>query len=223
MSAEAGVFLVPPCQQSVRTLYRDDWIWVVDKPAGLLSVPGRDPRNKDSVFTRLSTQQDDLRVVHRLDLGTSGVMVFACHVEAQRALGRQFEQRLVEKRYEALVDGWVAADYGTIDWPLMSDWSRRPRQKACLVEGKAALTFWQLLQRDQECGVSRLRLFPRTGRSHQLRVHLALLGHPILGCHFYGNGRSQGASSRLCLHATELQFKHPGDGRDCRFFSERPF
>lgn len=223
MSGPAQPYLVPPCTAAVEVLYQDPWLLVARKPTGLLSVPGRDPRNRDSVQTRLRADYPELRIVHRLDMDTSGLMLLARDAIAQAALNRQFAERKVSKAYIALVAGVMPAVAGEIDLPLICDWPNRPRQKVCHLHGKPALTRWSLLEGDRQRGHSRLRLTPVTGRSHQLRLHLAAIGHPILGCAFYADAPSRASAPRLCLHAQRLGFVHPGRGQWIEFVDPAPF
>ncbi len=202
-------------------LYIDDSLLVVDKPAGLLAVPGRGPAGADNLVTRVQQAHPEACTVHRLDMSTSGLMLLARGADMQRALNRSFEQRVVHKRYEAVVHGLVAEDTGCIDVPLMADWPRRPRQKVDWTSGKPSLTRWQVLARDHAAHRTRLRLEPVTGRTHQLRVHLLHLGHAIVGDDLYGTDATP--TSRLLLHACELRFMHPENGSDCSFTSEAPF
>jgi len=159
-------------------------------------------------------------LVHRLDRDTSGVMVFALGPHAQRHLGLQFERRQVAKTYVARVAGRLEPDRGTIDLPLIVDWPNRPRQKVCFETGREAQTDWRVLRRD--AGETRVRLCPRTGRSHQLRVHMQALGHPILGDPFYAEGAARD-HPRLMLHSEELRLRHPDGGEGMRFRSRAPF
>lgn len=200
-------------------LHVDAYLLVVDKPAGLLSVPGRLPEHQDCLLARLREDHPDALVVHRLDQVTSGLMVFARDAAAQRALSIQFQRREVGKRYEALVEGVVADDAGQIDLPLICDWPNRPRQMVDTKRGKPSLTRWKVLQRDPQAKRTRLALEPVTGRSHQLRVHLASIGHPIAGDTFYG---AQPAP-RVLLHACGLGFAHPVAGVAMAFESPAPF
>ncbi|MEO1551175.1 MAG: RluA family pseudouridine synthase [Pseudomonadota bacterium] len=209
------VYAPPP--GALRILHKDAHITVLDKPAGLLSVPGKDPAHSDCVQARLRAHDPDSRLVHRLDMDTSGVMVFARSPEAQRHLGLQFERRHVRKTYMAVVAGVLVEGEGEIDLPLIADWPNRPLQKVCFETGKPSQTAWRVVARSVE--QTRLALFPRTGRSHQLRVHLMALGHPILGDRFYGGA----AASRLMLHATQLCLRHPKDGREMCFEAPVPF
>lgn len=198
------------------------WL-VVDKPAGWPTQPGRAADLPDSLATRAAALFGDVRVAHRLDMATSGLLVLARGAPAHAALSRAFRDRQVDKRYEAVVDGLVADDDGLIDRPLAADWPNRPRQQVDWLRGKPSVTCFRVLARDARAGCTRLQLTPLTGRSHQLRVHLLSLGHPILGDRLYGDARVAAAAPRLCLHATGLVFPHPVDGRPCRFGSPAPF
>ena len=202
-------------------LYIDDALLVVDKPAGLLAVPGRGLAGVDNLVTRVQQVHPEACTVHRLDMATSGLMLLARGPDMQRALSRSFEQRTVHKRYEAVVHGLVAEDAGCIDAPLAADWPRRPRQKVDRESGKPSLTRWQVLGRDAVGQRTRLRLEPVTGRTHQLRVHLLSLGHTIVGDGLYGTDATP--ASRLLLHACALRFRHPVHGSDCDFTSATPF
>jgi tRNA pseudouridine32 synthase/23S rRNA pseudouridine746 synthase len=201
-------------------LYEDRDVIAADKPAGLLAVPGRGEGGRDCLASRIATDRPDALVVHRLDQATSGVMVFGRGAAAQRALSMAFAGRQVHKRYEAVVLGIVADDAGTIDLPLSTDWPNRPRQQVDPVHGKPSQTRWQVLSRDAAARTTRLRLEPLTGRSHQLRVHLAALGHPIVGDTLYAPPHD---APRLLLHACALRLPHPRDGRTLDFTSALPF
>ncbi len=199
--------------------HADPYLLVAEKPAGLLSVPGRTPENQDCLVTRLQRAHPDALTVHRLDQVTSGLMLYALGKDMQAALSGLFERRQVSKRYEALVEGEVAAEAGEIALPLICDWPNRPRQMVDHERGKPALTRWQRLDYDPARGQTRLRLEPVTGRSHQLRVHLASLGHPIVGDVFYGAR----PAPRVCLHASALSFTHPVTGQALVLHSPAPF
>lgn len=207
----------------MQVLAVDEALIIVCKPAGLLSVPGRLPENKDCVITRLQAEFADALTVHRLDQVTSGLMVFARSKATQAHLSAQFAQRLVHKRYTAWVEGHVLEGSGSIDLPLICDWPNRPRQKVDFEQGKPALTHWRVLQRSvPSAGAAArtlLELTPITGRSHQLRLHLATIGHPIVGDDFYG---AQPAT-RVCLHASELGLRHPETGAALQWQSAAPF
>lgn len=192
---------------------------VAEKPAGLLSVPGRLPEHRDCLISRVQTRYADALTVHRLDQVTSGLVLIARGPAMQRALSMQFERRQVSKRYIALVEGLVEAESGEIALPLICDWPNRPRQQVDHAIGKPALTRWKVLSRDEATSRTRLELEPVTGRSHQLRVHLAEIGHPIVGDVFYGAA----PAPRVCLHAASLGLVHPADGVLVEFSSPAPF
>ncbi len=212
----------------LQPLYLDDALLVLDKPAGWLSVPGRGADKQDCLSARAQRQWPDARVVHRLDMATSGLMLMARSPAVQRALGDAFAQRRVHKRYVAVVAGRVAPppqDWGVIDLPLLLDWPRRPLSKVDWEHGKPSVTRWRVLSNDDRWpgGATRLELEPLTGRSHQLRVHLQALGHPILGDALYGDAVVVNAAPRLLLHASALAFSHPVSGADLSFVSPVPF
>lgn len=186
-------------------VYQDSDLVIVNKPTGLLTVPGLS--HPENAYHCLMTQFPTARVVHRLDMATSGLVIFALHHPAQKQLGKLFERRQVDKRYTAVVDGRLNSHMGEIACPLMGDWENRPKQKVDWLHGKPSLTGFRLLEQHQRS--ARLELTPYTGRSHQLRVHMLQLGHPILGDELYGSGKNVHATSRLLLHATELRFNHP--------------
>jgi tRNA pseudouridine32 synthase/23S rRNA pseudouridine746 synthase len=217
----------PPVNQAgpdePRVLHVDEALLVLRKPSGLLSVPGRGEERADCVASRIQARYPEARVVHRLDMATSGLMVFGLGLDAQRALGRAFETRRVDKRYEAVVAGRVTADAGQVDLPLLCDWPNRPRQMVDRERGKPALTHWRVQERDPLGAHSRVALHPITGRSHQLRVHLAALGHPILGDELYGDAASRHAAPRLLLHACRLGLPHPVTGEWLTFEDLAPF
>lgn len=200
----------PPATDPLPILFQDAYMLVVNKPAGLLSVPGRLDEHKDSLFTRLQAVYPDVLTVHRLDMATSGLMVFARGKAAHRTLSIAFEKRQIHKRYLARVWGRPDQPSGRVDLPLITDWPNRPRQMVDFEIGKPSQTEWTLLSSDDQ--TSLVKLSPVTGRSHQLRVHMAEIGHPILGDQFYGTPESRAAASRLCLHASELGLAHPETG-----------
>jgi len=199
--------------------YVDDALLVAEKPAGLLSVPGRLPENQDCVIARLQAQYPDALTVHRLDQVTSGLLLHARGKAVESALSVQFQQRQVGKRYEAVVEGVMVDDAGAVDLPLIVDWPNRPRQRVDLTLGKPALTRWQVLARDPDLQRTRVALEPVTGRSHQLRLHMASLGHPIVGDVLYGAA----PAARVHLHACHLQIVHPLSGQGMRFDSPVPW
>lgn len=216
-------FIVPFCEREIGIVHADAHIIVVDKPYGLLSVPGRDPANRDCVPSRLHREFGELRIVHRLDFDTSGLMILARDSDTHRHLNRQFEQRQVDKYYEALVWGVPAEDDGRIDLPICVDWPNRPKKIVDYENGKPAQTLYKVIDRDIENNIARVELQPITGRSHQLRVHLAEIGHPILGCPFYAHDAAKHAYSRLTLHAKQLELIHPATGSRMIFKAPVPF
>ena len=203
-------------------LYQDKHIMVVNKPSGLLSVPGRAPENKDSVMTRVQNDFPTAESVHRLDMATSGVIVVALTKAAERELKRQFREREPKKTYIARVWGHLGQDEGLIDLPLICDWPNRPKQKVCYETGKSAQTEYQVISRDDD-GSTRVKLSPITGRSHQLRVHMLAMGHPILGDGFYAHPEAKAMASRLQLHAQQLCITHPEFGTPMHFKCEAEF
>lgn len=201
-------------------VHADHEILVVNKPSGLLSVPGRGPEKADCLIERLRGAFPTVLLVHRLDLDTSGVMVFALTPHAQRVLSKQFEERKVKKNYVARVLGRLEPKTGRVDLPLIVDWPNRPLQKVDHAEGRAAQTDWRVVRASDD--ESRVRLFPLTGRSHQLRVHMAESGHPILGDPLYATETAKDYP-RLMLHAESLRIKHPETGIQQSFSAPAPF
>jgi tRNA pseudouridine32 synthase/23S rRNA pseudouridine746 synthase len=208
-----------PPDVPLRVIYQDDLVIVADKPAGLLSVPGKLEGRKDCLEGRLRAAFWDSLLVHRLDCDTSGVMIFARTKQAQGFLGQEFEKRRAKKVYVARVAGVMEADRGRVDLPIGADWEFRPRQRVDQEHGRAAVTDFEVVERGE--GETRVRLFPQTGRSHQLRVHMQALGHPILGDPIY-SGDSE-AWPRLMLHAEVLGLHHPGTGEWVEFRAGCPF
>lgn len=211
----------PPQAPWINICYQDEALVVVNKPAGLLSVPGRLQEHQDALSTRLQQQFVQCRVVHRLDMATSGLMVFALSADSHRHISTQFEHRQVRKRYVCRVNGGPPVEQGTLRSPLICDWPERPKQKIDWIRGKAATTHFALLK--HENNASLLTLYPVTGRSHQLRVHMQHMGCPILGDRLYAPADVVGQSHRLCLHAQALSFRHPSTQQWMHFSSEIPF
>jgi len=209
-----------PPMDPLDVVYLDHELLVVNKPPGLLSVPGRGALLADCLITRIQSEYPTALLVHRLDRDTSGAMVFALSANAQRHLGLQFEKRQIKKTYVARVWGQIEADTGTVDLPIIVDWPNRPKQMICHDTGRAAVTDWQVINRDR--GETRVKLSPKTGRSHQLRIHMLALGHPILGDPFYGTLESQEAI-RLMLHSHRLRLSHPDGGKMMDFRAKLPF
>ena len=212
---------MPPASFPLHPLLEDAAFVVLDKPAGLLSVPGKGEGGRHNLWTLSLARWPDAQVVHRLDMATSGAIVLARGADAQRALSVAFARREVDKHYVAVVHGLMAEDLGLIDLPLITDWPNRPRQKVCALQGKPSQTRWRVLARDAGRQLTRVALEPLTGRSHQLRVHLAALGHPIVGDTLYGPDPS--ATPRMLLHAERLGFPHPETGTTVRVCSTAPF
>jgi tRNA pseudouridine32 synthase/23S rRNA pseudouridine746 synthase len=209
-----------PPSDPLEFLHDDHEVVLVNKPSGLLSVPGKGEHLADCLITRVQAVFPTALLVHRLDRDTSGVMIFALTPHAQRHLGLQFEKRQTKKTYIARVHGEMAEKTGTVDLPLIVDWENRPKQMVCHEAGKQAVTDYRVIR--AKGGESRVRLMPKTGRSHQLRVHMLELGHPILGDPFYATGPAL-AHPRLMLHSETLQFRHPDGGQGTRITAKAPF
>lgn len=202
-------------------IHRDDRLLVLEKPSGLLAVPGRGPDLQDCLAARVRRVVPTALVVHRLDRDTSGLMLMAVDADAQRDLSRQFEARTVRKAYRCIVRGEPAADEGFVDLPIGRDPLRPPRYRIDEVAGRPSQTRWRVLDRLGDR--TRLEVEPITGRSHQIRLHLATVGHPILGDPLYADDTTLASAPRLCLHATFLAVSHPDDGRPVTWRSECPF
>ena len=215
----------PPPQTELPVVYVDDAMVVLDKPAGLLTVPGRGEAKQDCLSKRVQDRYPEALIVHRLDRDTSGLVVMARGIVAQRALNLSFEKRLVDKCYEAVVIGTlpVSDTWQEIDLPLLVDWPNRPKRTVNHTEGQHALTRWRCVAVDAERGCSRVELEPVTGRTHQLRVHMQALGHPMLGDTLYATPQALALSSRLQLHARTLSLLHPGSGQRLEFRTPVPF
>ena len=209
-----------PPQDDIEIVHADHEILVVNKPSGLLSVPGKGPELADCLITRLQAIYPEVLLVHRLDRDTSGAMVFGLTPHAQRHLGKQFEKRTTKKTYVARVHGQVEHKTGTVDQPIGVDWPNRPLQMIDYENGRAAQTDWRVMKSNEI--ESRLRLFPKTGRSHQLRVHTKFIGHPILGDPLYTPDTYQDYP-RMMLHAEELRISHPDGGKGHTFRVKAPF
>jgi tRNA pseudouridine32 synthase/23S rRNA pseudouridine746 synthase len=203
----------PPAHRGLSLLYLSEQLIVVDKPSGLLCVPGREAGKEDCLSRRVQAEFPDALIVHRLDMGTSGIVVMGRGAKAQRELGILFQERRVRKRYQALVDGhWTAAATGEIDLPIAVDEPNHPKQKVDRDRGRSSLTRYRLLDICASRAVSRIELEPITGRTHQLRVHMEAMGHPILGDDFYGTPASCAKAERMMLHACRIEFTLPETG-----------
>lgn len=214
-------FVYEPPDVPLRLLHVDPELIVAAKPAGLLSVPGKGEDRADCMIARIRAVHPEVLLVHRLDLDTSGVIVFARTHDAQRNLGRQFEKRVTGKSYVARLSGHLEPKAGRVDLPLCVDWPNRPRQHVNHAAGRPAVTDWRVIRHDPD-GTTRVRLAPLTGRSHQLRVHMMAMGHPILGDPLYATGAAQ-AHPRLMLHAESLRLRHPQGGAWMTFSEPCPF
>lgn len=218
-------FIAPPCHEDIEILFQDEHILLINKPTKLLSLSGKNPANLDSVHYRIRQDFPSALMIHRLDLGTSGIMVLALSKEISAKLNRQFSERLVKKTYTALLAGHLANEQGHIELPIAK--GEFPYQKICADTGKPALTEYQLLGHEvfQQHPVSRVLYKPHTGRTHQLRIHSQQLGHPILGCDLYPSpdGATEHMAERLMLHATQLEFNHPISGERIIAVCDCPF
>ncbi len=209
--------ILPPPMGDIEYVYSDEHIIIVDKPANMLSVPGRTPDKQDCLIHRVQKRFPEARIVHRLDFSTSGVMVIALNQESHRKLGRQFEHRETEKTYVAKVHGQPEQTSGVINLPLRCDWERRPLQIVDHQLGKKAETHWKVMKRFENSCL--MELSPTTGRTHQLRVHMQAMGHPILGDELYAHEAACAMADRLYLHAKELIINHPAEGNRMTFSS----
>lgn len=212
MSTAKPSYIDPP-----HVIYADDALVVLHKPAGLLCVPGRGPDKQDCLSARVQNHYADALIVHRLDMATSGLVLMARGKDNQRLLSMAFENRQVHKLYVAHVAGNVSEDQGEINLPLITDWPNRPKQKVDHVQGKPSLTRWKVTARSADSSTTKLELEPYTGRSHQLRLHLAAIGHPILGDALYASPELVSPYPRLMLHAWQLSFTHPVTGQRVEF------
>lgn len=215
----ADDFIAPACKGEIGILYQDEHILLIDKPSGLLSLSGKNPANLDSVHYRLTKAFPSALLVHRLDFGTSGIMLVALSKDVVRKLNQQFSKREVRKTYEAVLHGNVTEQQGVLDFPIGK--GAFPRQTVCYASGKPAQSEYEVLARYGDS--TRVRYKPLTGRTHQLRIHSHAFGHPILGCDLYGTPESQGAAKRLLLHASTLVFSHPVNGQEMSIEAPCPF
>ena len=212
MQPQADPFIVPVCEEQIDILYQDQDILLINKPTRLLSLSGKHPLNKDSVHYRLVKNFPTATLVHRLDFGTSGIMLVALNKAVNGLLTKQFQMRTIHKTYTALLHGDVADDEGYINFPIAKDRVNFPLQKICETEGKNAQTYYQVAQRHLNTEITRVVFTPITGRTHQLRIHSQAFGYPILGCDLYATDEAFFMANRLMLHATSLEFEHPVTG-----------
>lgn len=211
----------PPLDPYLTILYQDDDLLIVNKPSELLTVPGKDPKHADCLISRVNRVFPTAKIVHRLDMATSGIICLAMNKAAHRHLSMQFQERQTAKRYIARVYGKLEQATGSVDLPLICDWPNRPKQMVDHENGKPSLTHFQVLE--YEKNASRVELTPITGRSHQLRVHMLSLGHPILGDRLYAHPDALAGAPRLQLHAQMLELAHPGNGQSMTFEIEPDF
>ena len=223
MADIVDTFIAPPCEGDINVLHQDESLLLISKPTKLLSLSGKNPLNKDSVHLRLVKQFPGATLVHRLDFGTSGIMVVALNKQVNAHLAKQFQQRTVEKSYIAILNNHLENDQGVIDLPIAKDNALFPRLKICITTGKPARTHVQVLERLRSPARTVVRFTPETGRTHQLRIHSEAIGHPILGCDLYGDESSVSLSPRLMLHAEALAFVHPVSGSTLRKTCPCPF
>ncbi|ORM50943.1 RNA pseudouridine synthase [Pantoea conspicua] len=232
MSEIVDTFIAPPCDEQIEILYQDEHLLLINKPSGLLSLSGKNPLNLDSVHHRLVKIFPGCTLVHRLDFGTSGLMMIARNKAMNAALCQQFSQRSVRKIYSALLCGHLTDNDGMIEAAIAKDAASFPRMTICATHGKPARSHYQVVERTeyvQQDGsvvpVTRVVLTPETGRTHQLRIHCQLLGYPILGCDLYGGLQMSGSATttRLMLHASELHFVHPVSGEVIHARHASPF
>jgi tRNA pseudouridine32 synthase/23S rRNA pseudouridine746 synthase len=222
MQPQADPFIVPVCHDEITVIYQDDSFLLINKPTGLLSLSGKHPRNKDSVHYRLVQDFPTATLVHRLDFGTSGIMLVALSKEVNGNLTRQFQARSVKKTYKALLYGEMADNSGVIDFPIAKDKDNFPLQKICYRDGKEAVTRYRVIEKIAG-NCTKVEFTPSSGRTHQLRIHSREIGHPILGCDLYGSDEAFVMAERLMLHATTLEFFHPATGEIIQGVSNCPF
>lgn len=216
-------FVAPACDEQIKILFKDEAVLLINKPSGLLSLSGKNPLNRDSVHFRLAQKFPGVCMAHRLDFGTSGIMLLALDKSVNANLTRQFQARTVDKTYVAILDGHLETDEGYIDAPIAKDKLNFPLLKICHDSGKRALSHYRVLKRLENPRRSRVLFTPETGRTHQLRLHSREIGHPILGCDLYGSERTHALANRLLLHATSIEFDHPVSAKRMLLSCDCPF
>lgn len=216
-------FVAPVCLEKIGILFEDEFLLAINKPSGLLSLSGKNPLNKDSVHYRLAQQYSDIRLTHRLDLGTSGIMLLAKNKEINAHLTKQFQARSVIKRYVSILAGELQDSEGLIDLPIAKDKLLFPRLKICHQDGKSAQSHFQVSARLNQPVATEVMFTPLTGRTHQLRIHSQAIGHPIIGCDLYGTEATQKMALRLMLHAFDITFDHPNSQQRMTLSSPCPF
>lgn len=223
MTLKPDTFIAPPCVDDIAILFQDEHLLLINKPSGLLSLSGKNPLNKDSVHFRLVQDFPTATLVHRLDFGTSGIMLVALTKAVNAQLTKQFQAGTINKTYTAILHGHLEQDDGTIELPIAKDPPNFPLQKICAESGKPAQTHYIVIARMESPTVTRVLFSPVSGRTHQLRIHSREIGHPIVGCDLYKNAQSFSLAPRLMLHATTLEFTHPLTGERIRGLSDCPF
>lgn len=209
MQPQADPFIVPKCLEQISIVYQDQHLLVINKPSGLLSLSGKHPLNKDSVHWRLVQDFPTATLIHRLDFGTSGLMLVALNKDINKQICEQFSNRSVQKEYQAILDGKLLAKSGEINIPIIKDADNFPLQKVCYQTGKKAVSQYQIISYNQTNNTTKVLFKPITGRTHQLRIHSREIGHPIIGCDLYDADQSYFKAERLMLHASRLVFTHP--------------
>lgn len=223
MQLKVDTFIAPPCLDEINILFQDEHLLLINKPSGLLSLSGKNPLNKDSVHFRLVQDFPTATLLHRLDFGTSGIMIVALNKHVNAQIGNQFQAGTINKTYTALLHGSVPNDSGTIAFPIAKDPPNFPLQKICFESGKTALTHYTLIERNTSPATTRVLFTPVSGRTHQLRIHSRELGHSILGCDLYASDDIFQMAPRLMLHATTIEFDHPVTGERVYGRSDCPF
>ncbi len=223
MQPQADPFIVPPCREQIEIIYQDEYLLLINKPTALLSLSGKHPLNKDSIHWRLVQDYPTATLAHRLDFGTSGLMIVALNKAVNAEITRQFQQRSVTKSYIALLHAHLTAESGEIDLPIAKNRSHFPLQTICHATGKSAQTHYRVLERLEKPHATRVRFTPTTGRTHQLRIHSSEIGHGILGCDLYASDEAFRQSRRLLLHAEKIEFDHPASGERIKGVCPSPF
>ncbi|MDH5257120.1 MAG: pseudouridine synthase [Gammaproteobacteria bacterium] len=223
MQPQADPFIVPLCLEEIEILYQDQYILLINKPGALLTLSGKHPLNQDSVHFRLVKDFPSATMVHRLDFGTSGILIVALNKAVNSHIGKQFQDRRVLKTYTAILYGHLSQDAGFIELPIAKDKENFPLQKICYDTGKLARTHYQVVERLGETNSTRVIFKPVSGRTHQLRIHSREIGHPILGCDLYATDEAFFMAKRLMLHANEIEFDHPVTGERIKGVCSAPF
>ena len=223
MQPQADPFIVPLCTEQIEIIYQDEHLLLINKPSALLSLSGKHPLNKDSVHWRLVQDFPTATLAHRLDFGTSGLMIVALNKAVNADITRQFQERSVAKRYVALLHGHLAEESGEIDLPIAKNRINFPLQKICYASGKPAQSHYRVLEYLENPFATRVLFTPVTGRTHQLRIHSSEIGHGILGCDLYASDEAYSLAPRLLLHAERIEFEHPVSGEQVKGFCPCPF